>query len=78
MSMDQAAIWLASSILVMLGFIIIIIGGVVINNVLHKYWKPVRIFTSDSWNINGRFVDEHEAQMSRKDPKIEDSGKTKS
>ena len=47
--MDQAAIWLAGSILVMLGLIIITAGIVAINNILHKYWKPVKIFTPDSW-----------------------------
>jgi hypothetical protein len=47
--MDQAVIWLAGSILVMLGFIIITVGIVVINNILHRYWQPVRLFTPDSW-----------------------------
>jgi hypothetical protein len=52
MNMDQAAVWLASSILIMLGFVIVAIGAVVINNVIHRFWKPIRIFTSDSWNLN--------------------------
>lgn len=52
MDMDQAAVWLAGSILTMLGFIVIIIGLVIINNILHKYWKPVRIFSYDSWFVN--------------------------
>ena len=49
MSMDQAATWFAGSILVTLGMLVIIAGIVVVNNLLHKYWKPVRIFTPDSW-----------------------------
>lgn len=49
MSMDQAATWFAGSILVTLGFLVIIAGVIVVNNLLHKYWKPVRIFTPDSW-----------------------------
>ena len=59
MTMDQATVWLAGSILVMIGFTVIIAGIVLINNMLHKYWKPVRIFTADSWNINPpmRFID---------------------
>ena len=52
MDMDQAAVWLAGSILTTLGFIVVIAGVIVVNNILHKYWKPVRIFTADSWNIN--------------------------
>jgi hypothetical protein len=41
MDMDQAAVFLAGSILTMLGFIVVVIGIVAINNILHKYWKPV-------------------------------------
>lgn len=52
MDMDQSAVWLAGSILTMLGFIVVIIGLVIINNILHKYWKPVRIFSHDSWFVN--------------------------
>jgi hypothetical protein len=49
MDMNQAATFLGSSILLMIGMIVIIAGVVVINNILSKYWKPVRIFTPDSW-----------------------------
>lgn len=52
MDMNQAAVWLAGSILTVLGFVVVVIGIIVINNLLHKYWKPVRIFTHDSWFIN--------------------------
>lgn len=52
MDMDQSAVFLAGSILTALGFIVFIIAVVAVNNILHKYWKPVRIFTSDSWNFN--------------------------
>ena len=53
MDMDQAAVWLAGSILTMLGFITIVAGIVAVNNILHKYWKPVRMFTSDSFQPFG-------------------------
>ena len=59
MDMDQAAVFLAGSILTALGFLVVIAAIVVVNNLLHKYWKPVRIFTSDSWsamNPPGRFA----------------------
>jgi len=49
MTMDQASVFLAGSILSALGFLVIIGAIIIVNNVLHKYWKPVRIFTSDSW-----------------------------
>ena len=44
MDMDQAAVWLAGSILFALGAVVIVAGIVVINNILHKYWKPVQFF----------------------------------
>ena len=52
MDMDQAAVFLAGSILTALGFVVVIVAAVVVNNILHKYWKPIRIFTLDSWHVN--------------------------
>ena len=52
MDMDQAAVFLAGSILTALGFVVVIVAIVIVNNILHKYWKPVKIFTSDSWNLS--------------------------
>ena len=45
MDMDQAAVWLAGSILTMMGFVVVVIGIVAINNIIHKYWKPVKSFS---------------------------------
>ena len=39
MDIDQAATFLAGSILTALGFIVIVIAAVVVNNIIHKYWK---------------------------------------
>ncbi len=50
MNMDQAAVFLAGSILTAIGFIVVVAGIVAINNIIHRYWKPVRIFTPDSWH----------------------------
>jgi hypothetical protein len=49
MDMDQAAVFLAGSILTALGILALLVAVVVINNILHKYWKPIAIFTPDSW-----------------------------
>jgi len=64
MDMDQSAVFLAGSILTMLGFIVVVAGIIAINNMISKYWKPVRIFTSDSWHVNppARFAHEHEIE----------------
>jgi hypothetical protein len=72
MDMDQAAVFLAGSILTMLGFIVVIAGVIAINNLLHKYWKPVRVFTSDSWaamNPPHRFASQDE--LNRIAPQLE-------
>jgi hypothetical protein len=49
MSIEQASVFLVGSLLTMLGFIVVVGGIIVINNLLHKYWKPVKLFTPDSW-----------------------------
>ena len=63
--MDQAAVFLAGSILTMLGFVVVVAGVIAINNLISKYWKPVRIFTADSWSAMqppARFAHEHEIE----------------
>ena len=71
MDMDQAAVFLAGSILTALGFIVVVAAIVAINNLLHKYWKPVRIFTADSWNINPPVRYATEDELAKIAPKLE-------
>ena len=52
MSMEQAAVFLAGSILTMLGFIVVVGAAVIINNILSNFWKPVTIFSKESWFVN--------------------------
>jgi len=47
--MNTMAVFLGGSILFTLGIVVIIVGIVVVNNILHKHWKPVKIFHPDSW-----------------------------
>lgn len=42
--MDVAAIFLASSILVMLGFIVWVIAILIVNNLMYKYWKSFNLY----------------------------------
>ena len=68
MDMDQAAVFLAGSILTALGFVAVVIGLVVINNIIARFWRPIRIFTEDSWKGiggNARFVEPHEVEKSQ-------------
>lgn len=44
MDMDVAAATLAGSILFALSIIVMVACIVVINNILHKHWKPVHFF----------------------------------
>jgi hypothetical protein len=73
MDMDQAAVFLAGSILTAIGFVVIVAAAVAVNNIISRYWKPVRIFTSDSFNLNhggnARFAEPHELDKSQ-EPKI--------
>ncbi len=39
MDMDQAAVFLAGSILTVIGFLVIIGGILIVNNLVAKYWK---------------------------------------
>jgi hypothetical protein len=71
MDMDQAAVFLAGSILTALGFVVLIAAVVAINNILHKYWKPVRIFTSDSWNLNPPIHYATPEELAKIEPQIE-------
>jgi len=75
MDMDQAAVFLAGSILTALGFVVLVISIVVINNIIAKYWQPVKLFTPDSWssfNPPTRYTHQEELdriapELSRKD-----------
>ena len=47
MEMDKLAVFFAGSILVTLGMIVIASGIILVNNLIHKYWKPVVWFKYD-------------------------------
>ena len=47
MEMDKLAVFFAGSILVTLGMIVIVSGIILVNNLIHKYWKPVTWFKYD-------------------------------
>ena len=69
--MDQAAVFLAGSILTALGFIVIVAAIVAVNNIISKYWKPVRIFSADSWNLNPPVRYATEDELAKIAPKLE-------
>lgn len=68
MDVDSAATFLSCAILFGAGFAILGITIIFLNNIVHKYWKPVRIFTEDSWapfgslSAGARFAEPHEIE----------------
>jgi hypothetical protein len=77
MDMNQASVFLAGSILTMLGFIVVVAGVIVINNLIHKYWKPVKIFSHDSWFLNPPQAavaqrEDHERHQLNRDERIKE------
>ena len=70
MDMDQAAVFLAGSVLTMMGLIVIVVGAVVINNIIHKYWKSFGWKFFPTWVEHPhRFVEPHELDKS-KEPRV--------
>jgi len=61
MDVDVAAEILAGSILTGLAFVVFVITVVVINNIIHKYWKPVTLWRFESYPT--RFVEPHELEQ---------------
>lgn len=52
MEMNQAAVFLAGSILITIGFVVIMIGIIFVNNIIHKFWKPIKFWTPETWQGN--------------------------
>ena len=70
MTMDQAAVFLAGSILTMVGLIVLVAGAVIINNIIHKYWKSFGWTFMPSWSQDPvRFLEPEEVDKSR-EPKV--------
>jgi hypothetical protein len=84
MNIEQSALFLASSILVGLGTIVLIIMVLVINNLFSKFWKPVDVAKHMFPNsqalkkgLNSRFVDAAEPIAGPKlEPTIEPDART--
>ena len=63
MDMDQAAVFLAGSILTVMGFLIILGGIVIANNIIHKYWKSFGWTLMPAWTHEPqRFATPEEAE----------------
>jgi hypothetical protein len=47
MTIEAASVFLIDSILLSLGILVLICGTILVNNLLAKYWKPVKLWTWD-------------------------------
>ena len=79
MELESYVTFLVGSLLISLGMIIIMLTLVFLNQVLYKFWKPVKIFSMEPWNL--RFADpqdlvDHKKAMDS-EPKVEPSLKHK-
>ena len=66
MNLDQASVFFTGSILIMLGFVVITAGVVAINNLLHRYWKPVKMFKFLDHPYPPRFMTAEEEATAKK------------
>jgi uncharacterized membrane protein len=74
MDMDQAAVFLAGSILTVMGFLIILVGIVIANNIIHKYWKSFGWSWMPTWSTEPqRFASQEE--LDRIAPQFEEHKK---
>jgi len=66
MNLDQASVFFTGSILIMLGFVVITAGVVAINNLLYRYWKPVKMFKFLDHPYPPRFMTPQEEATAKK------------
>ena len=64
MDMDVAAVFLAGSILTVMGFLVILAGVIIANNMIHRYWKSFgwKIFPASHYEP-ARFLTEDEVKQ---------------
>lgn len=63
MDMDQAAVFLAGSVLTVLGFLVIIVGALIVNNLVAKYWISWGWkLTPAYWDHSPQFMTQEEAE----------------
>jgi hypothetical protein len=49
MNIEQSAVILVGTLLASMSLLIIIATAIAINRLFHKFWKPVSLFTPESW-----------------------------
>lgn len=67
----QMANWLIGSILFAFGTLVLIFGLILINNLLHKYWKPVTVIMFRNESIYPKIRYSIPEDFEYKEPKLE-------
>ena len=67
----QMASWLIGSILFAFGTLVLIFGLILINNLLHKYWKPVTVIMFRNESIYPKIRYSIPEDFEYKEPKLE-------
>jgi len=63
MDVDNAAYFLASTILFAVGMIILCLALILLNNIFARFWKPVKLTMLEPiFNHEGRFVQESKVE----------------
>ena len=68
---DQMATWLIGSILFALGSLVLVFGLILINNLLHKYWKPVTVIMFRDESVYPKMRYSIPEDFEYKEPKLE-------
>ncbi len=76
MDLDSYLTFTIASLLISIGLLFISATLIILNNIFHKFWKPVKIFTPDSWK--GFFPPQYSPQYSQEPELINDAGIDKS
>lgn len=75
MDLDNASAFMLGTIGYGVGILVLVAVVVAINNLVANYWKPIRIFTADSWSINppARFA--HDDEVAKIAPTLNENTK---
>jgi hypothetical protein len=70
MDIDQSAIFFVGSILTCMGFIVVALTVLLLNNIFSKYWKPIqwRVFKEFDYH----YTFQQEPKIDDKQPKQDD------
>ena len=71
MIIEQMTNWLTGSILFALGCLVLVAGMILINNLLHKFWKPVTVVFMRNDSIYPKIRYSIPEDFDYKEPKFE-------